>query len=83
MFPAPMIVRREGQNPGDEPNDVIGEPRLEKGTVPAVVKDDKLAIGTVMSITLSVDHRVVDGAVGAEFTAAFKKLIEAPEGWLK
>jgi len=49
----------------------------------AVVKDDKLAIGTVMSITLSVDHRVVDGAVGAEFTAAFKKLIEAPEGWLK
>jgi len=49
----------------------------------AVVKEDKLTIATVMSVTLSVDHRVVDGAVGAEFTAAFKKLIEAPASWLK
>jgi len=32
----------------------------------------------VMSCTLSVDHRVVDGAIGAEFMAAFKKLIESP-----
>jgi pyruvate dehydrogenase E2 component (dihydrolipoamide acetyltransferase) len=31
-----------------------------------------------MSVTLSVDHRVVDGAIGAEFLAAFKKLIEDP-----
>jgi len=31
-----------------------------------------------MSCTLSVDHRVVDGAVGAEFLTAFKKLIEDP-----
>jgi pyruvate dehydrogenase E2 component (dihydrolipoamide acetyltransferase) len=44
----------------------------------AVVKDGALAVATVMSCTLSVDHRVVDGAVGAEFLAAFKKLIENP-----
>ena len=44
----------------------------------AVVKDGALAIATVMSCTLSVDHRVVDGAVGAEFLAAFKTLIEDP-----
>ncbi|WP_366555954.1 pyruvate dehydrogenase complex dihydrolipoamide acetyltransferase [Aquibaculum sediminis] len=44
----------------------------------AVVKEGALAIATVMSCTLSVDHRVVDGAVGAEFLAAFKKLIEDP-----
>ncbi|MET4807978.1 pyruvate dehydrogenase complex dihydrolipoamide acetyltransferase [Limibacillus sp. MBR-115] len=44
----------------------------------AVVKDGALAIGTVMSCTLSVDHRVVDGAVGAEYLAAFKVLIEDP-----
>jgi pyruvate dehydrogenase E2 component (dihydrolipoamide acetyltransferase) len=44
----------------------------------AVVKDDKINIATVMSVTLSVDHRSVDGAVGAEFLAAFKKHIEAP-----
>ena len=43
-----------------------------------VVKDNALAIATVMSCTLSVDHRAVDGAVGAEFLAAFKKLIEDP-----
>ena len=43
-----------------------------------VVKDGALAIATVMSCTLSVDHRVVDGAIGAQFMAAFKKLIEDP-----
>ena len=43
-----------------------------------VVKEGALAVATVMSCTLSVDHRVVDGAVGAEFLAAFKKLIEDP-----
>ena len=44
----------------------------------AVVKEGALAIATVMTCTLSVDHRAVDGAVGAEFLAAFKKLIEDP-----
>jgi pyruvate dehydrogenase E2 component (dihydrolipoamide acetyltransferase) len=43
-----------------------------------VVKDGALAVATVMSCTLSVDHRVVDGAVGAKFLSAFKKLIEDP-----
>jgi pyruvate dehydrogenase E2 component (dihydrolipoamide acetyltransferase) len=44
----------------------------------AVVKDGELTVATVMSCTLSVDHRVVDGAVGAEFMATFKRLIETP-----
>ena len=48
------------------------------GTQQAVVKDGALAVATVMTCTLSVDHRVVDGAVGAEFLAAFKVLIEDP-----
>jgi len=43
-----------------------------------IVKDGALAIATMMSCTLSVDHRVVDGAIGAEYLAAFKKLIEDP-----
>ncbi|MFQ5959721.1 MAG: 2-oxo acid dehydrogenase subunit E2, partial [Alphaproteobacteria bacterium] len=43
-----------------------------------VVIDGALAVATVMSCTLSTDHRVVDGAVGAEFLAAFRKLIEDP-----
>jgi len=43
-----------------------------------VVKDGALSVATVMTVTLSVDHRVVDGAVGAEFLAAFKPLIEDP-----
>lgn len=44
----------------------------------AVVKNGQLAVATVMTCTLSVDHRSVDGAVGAEFLAAFKPLIENP-----
>ena len=43
-----------------------------------VVKNGALAIATVMSTTLSVDHRVVDGALGAEWLQAFKQLIEDP-----
>jgi len=43
-----------------------------------IVKDGVLAVGTVMTCTLSCDHRVVDGVVGAEFLAAFKPLIENP-----
>ena len=43
-----------------------------------VVKDNALSIATIMTCTLSVDHRVVDGEVGAQFLSAFKKLIEAP-----
>jgi pyruvate dehydrogenase E2 component (dihydrolipoamide acetyltransferase) len=42
------------------------------------VVDDALAIATVMSATGSFDHRAIDGAVGAEFMAAFKRLIENP-----
>ncbi|KAL3889484.1 hypothetical protein ACJMK2_001842 [Sinanodonta woodiana] len=37
---------------------------------------------TMMSVTLSCDHRVVDGAVGAQWLAEFKKLIEKPETML-
>ncbi len=44
----------------------------------AVVKDGALAIATVMSCTLSVDHRVVDGAIGAQFLQAFKGHIQDP-----
>jgi pyruvate dehydrogenase E2 component (dihydrolipoamide acetyltransferase) len=43
-----------------------------------IVKNGALAIATIMSCTLSVDHRVVDGATGAQFLAEFKKLIEDP-----
>jgi pyruvate dehydrogenase E2 component (dihydrolipoamide acetyltransferase) len=43
-----------------------------------VVKNGALAIATVMSCTLACDHRVVDGAVGAQLLAAFKKLVEDP-----
>ena len=43
-----------------------------------VVKNDALAIATVMTCTLSVDHRVADGALGAEWMAVFKSIIEDP-----
>ncbi|MBS0562783.1 MAG: pyruvate dehydrogenase complex dihydrolipoamide acetyltransferase, partial [Proteobacteria bacterium] len=43
-----------------------------------VVKNGALAVATVMTCTLSVDHRVVDGALGAEWLAAFKTIVEDP-----
>jgi pyruvate dehydrogenase E2 component (dihydrolipoamide acetyltransferase) len=44
----------------------------------AVVHNGQLAIATIMTVTLSTDHRAVDGALGAELMVAFKKLIENP-----
>ncbi|TPM01845.1 pyruvate dehydrogenase complex dihydrolipoamide acetyltransferase [Mesorhizobium sp. B2-3-10] len=48
----------------------------------AVVRNGEIRIATVMSVTLSTDHRAVDGALGAELLVAFKKLIENPMGML-
>jgi pyruvate dehydrogenase E2 component (dihydrolipoamide acetyltransferase) len=44
----------------------------------AVVKNDAVVIANVMTVTLSCDHRVVDGALGAEFLATVKAIIEEP-----
>ncbi|NDF12539.1 MAG: pyruvate dehydrogenase complex dihydrolipoamide acetyltransferase [Proteobacteria bacterium] len=44
----------------------------------AIVKNGQLVPATVMSATLSVDHRAVDGALGAEFLSLFKRYIEEP-----
>jgi len=43
-----------------------------------VVEDDRVVAGSLMEVTLSVDHRVIDGAVAAQWLAAFKGFIEAP-----
>ena len=43
-----------------------------------VVKNDQIVIGQTMTLTLSCDHRVVDGAVGAQYLGALKALLEAP-----
>jgi pyruvate dehydrogenase E2 component (dihydrolipoamide acetyltransferase) len=43
-----------------------------------VVKGDEIKIATVMSASLSTDHRVVDGALGAQFLQEFKRLVEDP-----
>ena len=43
-----------------------------------IVVDDELVVGTVMTVTLSADHRVLDGALAAQWLAAFVALIENP-----
>ncbi len=45
---------------------------------PVVGADGELAVATVMSVTLSVDHRVIDGALGAKLLAAIKDNLENP-----
>jgi pyruvate dehydrogenase E2 component (dihydrolipoamide acetyltransferase) len=47
-----------------------------------VVKNHKIEIATIMTLTLSTDHRAVDGALGAELIGAIKTLIEKPAGML-
>ncbi|WP_341234609.1 pyruvate dehydrogenase complex dihydrolipoamide acetyltransferase [uncultured Sulfitobacter sp.] len=49
---------------------------------PVVGKDGELAAATVMSVTLSVDHRVIDGALGAQLLAAIKDNLENPMAML-
>jgi pyruvate dehydrogenase E2 component (dihydrolipoamide acetyltransferase) len=44
----------------------------------AVVRNGKIEIATLMSVTLSCDHRAIDGALGAQLITAFKTLIENP-----
>ena len=43
-----------------------------------VVKDDKIVVGNVMKVTLSSDHRIVDGAQGAQFLKTLKTMLENP-----
>lgn len=45
---------------------------------PVVLKDNSIGVATVMSMTLSVDHRVIDGALGAEFLKVVVELLENP-----
>ncbi len=53
----------------------------EKRTVVRSGKDgDRIEIATIMTATLSVDHRAVDGALAAQWVAAFKSIVEAPLG---
>jgi len=62
---------------------IINEPQgcimsVGAGEQRPVVEDGQLAVATVMTVTLTCDHRVVDGAVGARFLQAFKPLLENP-----
>ncbi|MEM9044378.1 MAG: pyruvate dehydrogenase complex dihydrolipoamide acetyltransferase [Pseudomonadota bacterium] len=52
------------------------------GVQKPVVKDGELTVATVMSVTLSCDHRVIDGALGAQFVDAIKRNLEDPMGML-
>jgi pyruvate dehydrogenase E2 component (dihydrolipoamide acetyltransferase) len=49
-----------------------------KGEQRPIVKNGAIAIANMMNCTLSVDHRSVDGAVGAEFMQAFQSIVEDP-----
>ncbi|MCA3709112.1 MAG: 2-oxo acid dehydrogenase subunit E2 [Phenylobacterium sp.] len=48
------------------------------GEARAVVRDGQVIVRTLMTVTLTCDHRVIDGAIGARWLAAFRALIEEP-----
>jgi pyruvate dehydrogenase E2 component (dihydrolipoamide acetyltransferase) len=74
-------VRHQGFHCRDQPAP-LDHPGRGGGEQRAVVKEGQLAVATVMSVTLSCDHRAVDGALGAQLIGAFKELIENPMGML-
>ena len=53
-------------------------PRRRRARQAPVVEGDQLAVGTVMTVTLSADHRVLDGALAARWLAAIVERIENP-----
>jgi pyruvate dehydrogenase E2 component (dihydrolipoamide acetyltransferase) len=62
---------------------IINEPQgailsVGAGEKRPVARGDQLAVATVMTVTLTCDHRVVDGAIGARWLAAFQAMIEDP-----
>jgi len=62
---------------------IINEPQgailsVGAGEKRPVVRGDQLAVATVMTVTLTCDHRVVDGAIGARWLGVFKALVEDP-----
>ena len=62
---------------------IINEPQgmilsVGSGAPRPVVKDGALAVATVMTVTLTCDHRVVDGALGAKWLQHFKRYVESP-----
>ncbi len=66
---------------------IINEPHgmimsIGAGEKRPVVKNDALAIATMMTVTVTCDHRVVDGALGAAFLKAFKGFLEDPMAML-
>ncbi|MEM8790826.1 MAG: pyruvate dehydrogenase complex dihydrolipoamide acetyltransferase [Pseudomonadota bacterium] len=52
------------------------------GVQKPVIKDGEVSVATIMSVTLSCDHRVIDGALGAQFVDAIKRNLEDPMGML-
>lgn len=66
---------------------IINEPHgmimsIGAGEKRPVVKNDALAIATMMTVTVTCDHRVVDGALGAAFLKAFRGFLEDPMAML-
>jgi pyruvate dehydrogenase E2 component (dihydrolipoamide acetyltransferase) len=53
-----------------------------EGAQRPVVRNGQLAVATVMTVTLTCDHRVVDGAIGARWLQSFRQFVETPEAML-
>ena len=73
----PRHVRHQGFHRRDQP---AASTILAVGTSEerAVVRNGKIEAAHIMSVTLSCDHRAIDGALGAELIGAFRRLIENP-----
>ncbi|HMM14121.1 MAG TPA: 2-oxo acid dehydrogenase subunit E2, partial [Parvibaculum sp.] len=53
-----------------------------RGEERPVVRNGKVEVATMMTVTMSCDHRAIDGALGARFLEAFKAFVEYPPSML-
>lgn len=82
-----FTISNLGKYPIDEFTAIINPPDaciLAVGTIvkKPIVVDDQIVVGNMMKVTLSCDHRVVDGAKGSEFLVTLKSMLEQPLGML-
>ena len=51
---------------------------VSNDTMPPIIRCDQMVVGHRMSVTMSCDHRVIDGALGAEYLKELRHLLENP-----
>ena len=79
VFTAMLVVAAIGDLRARRiPNKLVAILAIGAMTPKPVVRDNEIVIRQIMRVTMSCDHRIIDGATGAKFLQTFKKILENP-----